>query len=226
MIFTTTALLLALTPAPELAAGAPPALPVAVSLDLETIWRLDGGYRVFSDRRAASRGGASLSYDVTRGPGPRLALALGYHGESETGSFAGLGEAGLTVGSGSLSALLRWPLSSWLEPHLRLAADLSRANLTIDAGSMSMADADWSAGASAGAGVRLRSGTTRIWSMPGNGLFALALIVEGGFHVGQPLSLELRRQNPSSDRITPATTPVGQLGRSHPYLRLSLALVF
>jgi hypothetical protein len=224
--------LLAATPAaagaqPELTAAPPPALPVAVSLDLETTWRLDPGYRLFSSDRAVGGGGISVSYDVLRGAS-RLALALGYHGQSSSNDWSSGGQVGLEVRSGSLSALLRWPLARWLEPQLRLAGDLSRGKFSMVASGISLADSSWSAGASAGAGLRLRTGTARILMMPGDGLFALAGIIEGGFHIGQPLSFDVRRQAAPApdDRIAAPATSLGSLGRSYPYLRLSAALVF
>ena len=226
---------LALVPAaaaapPELTAAPPPRLPVALSLDLETTWRLDQGYRLFSSSRTASKTGVSLSYDVTRAAGaPLLALGVGYHGESSNGDWAN-GRVGLDVASGSLSAALRWPVLSWLEPQLRVAADLTRARFWIESREAALVDSAWSAGASAGAGLRLRTGTARIAAMPGRARFALAGIIEGGFHVGQPLSFAARRQatvtTPTDDRISAAPVTLGSLGRSYPYLRLSLALVF
>jgi hypothetical protein len=204
---------------------------VTASLDLETSWRLDQGYRLLSSSRTASKAGVSLSYDVTRATGaPRLALGLGYQGESSNGNWVNGRGIGLDVASGSLSAALRWPILAWLEPQLRVAADLTRAHLSIESRESALVDSAWSAGASAGAGVRLRTGTARIVSMPGNGLFALAGIIEGGFHVGQPLSFAAGRQAPPAttpdDRISAAPVMLGSLGRSYPYLRLSVALVF
>jgi hypothetical protein len=216
---------------PELAAAPPSRLPVAISLDLETSWRLDQGYRLLSSSRTASKTGVTLSYDVTRATdAPRLALGLGYHGESSTGEWANGNGVGLDVASGSLSAALRWPILSWLEPQLRVAADLARARLSIENRESTLVDSTWSAGASAGAGIRLRTGTARIGGLSGGHLFALAGIIEGGFHVGQPLSFAARGQPTASgapdDRISAAPVVLGSLGRSYPYLRVSVALVF
>jgi hypothetical protein len=226
-------------PPPPLVAALPPApLPLTVSLDLETAWRLDRNYQLFSSSRDASRGGITVSYDVTRPPyGPRLALGLGFHGESSDGTWtapgtAGSGTAGLEVQTGSLSGILRWPLRSWLEPHLRAAADLSHGGLHVRVGSDALQGSAWSVGASAGAGFRLRTTPVRLLALPGDGLFAFAGVIEGGFHVGQPLSFALARDTPavsvdgSDDRLPPAATPAGSLGRSYPYLRLSAAMLF
>jgi hypothetical protein len=232
-----TALLLAAEPS-TLTTPAPSPLPVAVSLDLETIWRLDRGYQLFSPSRDASHGGITVSYDVTRTPGgARLAVALGYHGEStagfsqRTGTIGG--DASLDVQTGSLSAIVRWSLRPWLEPHLRAAVDGSHGRLRLTSGADVMTGSAWSLGGSAGAGFRLRSLPVRILALPGDGLFAFAGVIEGGFHVGQPLSFELARDTPppattdgSDDRLVPAGTPAGSLGRSYPYLRLSAALLF
>jgi hypothetical protein len=213
---------------PELAASAPPVIPFALALDLETVWRLDQGYRLLGSARTAGRGGVTLSYDVTQIGAGTVAVALGYHGESQAGTWAGGNEAALSVGSWSASAILRWRVTTWLEPQLRVAGDLSSGELTLRAGSSALADSARSLGASAGAGLRLRTGTARIFALPGNGLFALAGVIEGGFHAGQPLSFAALPTGGAApdDRLPAPAVPLGHLGRSYPYLRLSAALVF
>jgi hypothetical protein len=201
---------------PELTAALPPP-PLTVSLDLETAWRLDPGYRLFSSSRAATRGGLSASYDLLRGPAMRLALAAGYHAESSSASW-GNGQASLDVPSGSLGAVARWPLGRWLEPQLRLEADLSRAHLRL----ASLTDDAWSLGGTVAAGLRLHGAPTHL----GNAVFALAGAVEAGFHLGQPLSFAGRREGTGEDSIPSPPAALGNLGRSYPTLRLSAAILF
>jgi hypothetical protein len=214
--------------APELAASVPPVIPFALALDLETVWRLDQGYRLLGSARTADRSGVTLSYDVTRVGAGTFALALGYHGESQAGTWAGGNDAALSVKSWSASAILRWGVTTWLESQLRIAGDLSSGELTLRAGASALDDSVRSLGASAGAGLRLRSGTARIVALPGNGLFALAGLIEGGFHAGQPLSFAALPAGGAApdDRLPAPAVPLGHLGRSYPYLRLSVALVF
>lgn len=211
-------------PAPE------PKLPLTLSLDSQVQWHQDRSYRVLGTERASSDGGVTAALEVHRFGRGILDLGAGLRGGSDSSSSVAIGEADLMQLTPSLSAALRWRVRSWLQPQVRLAADLTWARLrltTSDGGVLE--DRAWSPGASAGAGLRLQTPT--ITTGPnGTGLgLALALIVEGGMHVGAPLSFAVERPKPAdsklaADRIPAASVPVGDLGRVEPYLRISLAL--
>jgi hypothetical protein len=217
--------------AAEMLVTQPPPLrtPLSLSLDLDTQWRLDPSYRLFSGDRSETIGGVSATWDLRRLAGGTLVLGGGWHGGSNHASWAGGQEAALTVAGPSLSAALRWSPLRWLEPQVRLAADLARGHvrLTTSDGAAYEASA-WSPGGSLGAGLRLRTGAKPINT--GTLGIGLALTVEGGFHLGTPMSFDVARQHPAgddtaADRLPAAATPVGNLGRSHPYLRISFALL-
>jgi hypothetical protein len=207
-------------------------LPVTVSLDVETQWHLDDSYRLFGTDRTPTHSGLSASLQAGRLAGGRLELGAGLHGNTSTAAFAGQNEAQLEERTPSLTALLRWSPYRWLEPHLRVAADLTRARLrlTVSNSATTLEDTVWSPGASAGAGLRLRTGTMTTALNGGRFGIAGALIIEGGFHLGVPYTFSASAPRPgdeklANDRIPAASTPLGNLGRAQPYLRLSFALL-
>ena len=206
-------------------------LPLTLSIDTETQWRVDDNYRLFGTDRSTNPGGISASLQVGRLAGGTLELGAGYHGNTSTGTFAAQNQAQLEERTPSVSALLRWPLHRWLEPHLRLAADITHAKLGLTLGTGTLLeDAVWSPGGSAGAGLRLRTGALSTSLNGGKLGIAGAFIIEGGFHVGAPYSFDVSSPKPANeklanDRIPAGSTPLGSLGRAQPYLRLSFALL-
>jgi hypothetical protein len=217
---------------PQVSARPEPRLRVTVSLDVETQWHLDQSYRLFGTDRTATQSGISASLQVGRLAGGMLELGAGFHGRSSTAAFEGQNEAKLDEGTPSLSALLRWAPYRWLEPHLRVAGDLTRAKLRLATSNSATAleDTVWSPGGSAGLGLRLRTGTLMTALNGGKLGLAGALIIEGGFHLGVPYSFAVSPPAPSdqklaNDRIPAGRTPLGDLGRAQPYLRLSFALL-
>src|SRR4051794_39103321 len=109
--------------------------PLTLSLDLQTQWRLDPSYRLFSATRDAGSTGLSLSYDVWRRGRSVLAIGLGYQGDSATAvaggggdvfdetNFAPSNRASLDTQTVGLSVLARWSVRSWLEPLVRASVD-------------------------------------------------------------------------------------------------------
>ncbi len=213
-------------------AGAGPAreskVPLSVALDIDTIWRLDDAYQSFASQRSGTDVGVTASYDVIRlFPRAVLALGLGWHTESLARGLPS-GESAVDIRTLSLSGVLRWSLWSWLEPHARLALGSAwgTARLNINE---PLEGSAWSPQASAGAGFRLRSkAVIRLARGFGLGFSAGA---EGGFTVGGPMRLRLSRPEPddeklAKDRLAAAALDIGRLGRAHPYLRVSLAMLF
>jgi hypothetical protein len=205
---------------------APRRTPLALSLDIDTQWRRDPSYRLFSGERGDTNGGLSATWDLRRLARGTLVVGAGWSGGSNHSTPTGAQHATLSVSSPSLSAALRWSPSRWLEPHVRLALDLSHGQLGLTAGEGSAYQGSaWSPGAALGAGLRLRTGAQPL----GRGTLGIgvALGIEGGFHLGMPMKFDVTRQRPAgqADLIPAQATPVGDLGRSHPYLRVSLTLL-
>lgn len=205
----------------------------AVALDVDTLWRLDGAYRLVTRERAGTDVGLSLSYEARQvGRRGALAVELGWHPESLAEPFGGGHHAALDVDRISLAGLLRLRLLPWLEPHARLAVGGAFGTLAIrmqDGGSFE-GDA-FSAEAAAGAGVRLRSRAATLRNLPGRPRAALAATVEGGFSVGTSMRFAVAPPAPEDedlarDRLVPDPVDVGRLGRAHPYLRVSAAVLF
>jgi hypothetical protein len=209
-----------------------PALPFQLSLDAETVWHLDRGYRVFSSDRSDAGGGYSAALDVARVARGTLAVGAGLQGGgAEQGLYQGQLRAKLDLLTPAIFATLRWPVHRWFQPHLRVAADGTWAKLSLTpADGQTLSGRDFSPGASAGLGFSLRTSALRTAIRNGTVGLAAALIFEGGFHVGAPLGFEVTRNRPTddklaNDRLPAGSTAVGDLGRSQPYLRISFALL-
>jgi hypothetical protein len=206
-------------------------VPLLLSLDAETVWHLDPSYRLFSSDRSDTGGGASFRYDVRRLLRGTLAIGAGLHGSSNSTRVLEGQNAELSIFTPSLSAVMHWPVHRWLEPELRVAVDASWTKMslsTIDGASLS--GRAFSPGASAGAGLILRTSSLATALRGGTLGLAGAFIIEGGFHVGTPLDFDLARSRPADDKLAndqlpTGSTAIGTLGRSQPYLRLSFALL-
>jgi hypothetical protein len=232
------------------AAPTPEPTPISLGFDILTHWRLDRGHQLFSDSRSAGAVGLTVSYDVAAFAGGTFALAAGWQHENDSRRWASLTpdktvagapapNAGVVQGERSelnldtlaVSAIFRWSVQPWLEPLVRLAADATWGKATLQfPGPVTFDGHAFSPGASAGAGLRLRTSTTRI-GLPGHPLVAAAATVEGGFHLGSPLTFDLRPPPPrnekeAADQIPIAGAHIGSLGQSEPYLRVTLAIVF
>jgi hypothetical protein len=206
-------------------------LPYTLSIDAETQWHLDRNYRLFGADRADSVGGFSASVQLSRLAGGTLELGAGYHYNTSRGTWAAANEASLDEYTPSLSALLRWAPYRWLEPHVRVAAEITRANLTLTmSNGRYLEDSVWAPAGSAGLGLRLRTGVLTTGLRNGTLGVAGALIIEGGFRMGVPYTFDVSSPAPADrkladDRIPTSSTSVGTLERSQPYLRLSFALL-
>ena len=206
-------------------------VPLTLSIDTERQWHLDDSYRLFGTRRSELGGGLSAALEVKRFGRGRLDLGAGVQWSGDSATWEQDNDAHRELMTPSVGATLRWAAHRWFEPHLRVAGDLTRAMLRVQmADGAGYEDKHWVPGASAGAGFRLR--TKAIATALGGGKFGFAgaFIVEGGFHVGPPLSFELHRQAPAdeklaADQIPAASISVGGLGRTEPYLRISFALL-
>jgi hypothetical protein len=206
-------------------------LPLTLSIDAHRQWHVDQSYRLFGTRRSDVDPGLSASLEVARFARTRLDLGAGVQWSDDTATWEQTSQAERDQVTPSLSAALRWSVHRWFEPHLRVAGDVTRAKLkvTMSDGAV-LEDALWAPGGSIGAGFRLRTGAVRTAPRAGGLAIAGAFIVEGGVHVGSPLSFDLARPSPAdkklaADRIPAASVPVGSLGRTEPYLRLSFALL-
>jgi hypothetical protein len=229
---------------PESTAVATAPTPFSLGLDLHTQWHLDRSHQLFSEDRATGATGLTLAYDLASFAGGTLALAAGWQHEGDQrrwasatpekgdGASATLGElASLDLDTLSVSAIVRWSLTSWLEPLVRVAADgtWAAATLRLD-DRTSFESAAFSPGGSAGAGLRLRTPSTRV-GLPGRPLFAAAATVEAGFHAGAALSFNAHPRPTSdekkaADQIPIGDTALGSLDQAEPYLRVSLAVLF
>jgi opacity protein-like surface antigen len=202
-------------------APAPPAWQLVLHRD--TVWRRDGGYRVFSSDGQDQAVGLSLLRQVRRGQRLNLDLGLGWHREQTEAQDAS-GGGDLDVNNLRLLAMARLQVRPWLQPHLRLGAGVSHGAVDLFAGQASYEASRWAPSGEIGAGVTLSTRTVPL----GRARIAATLLLEGGLQFGTPMTFEARARDgyAMDDAIPTRTVTLGDLSRNHPYLRLGVGLAF
>jgi hypothetical protein len=210
--------------------------PFSLSVDVDSLWRRDPAYQLFTRNERDVGAGLSLGYDILRlGPRTSAALSVGWMAERMT-SDTGPTPASLDVDNIRVGLAIRFAVRPWFEPlaQVALGASFGRASVTLgdpDFASTGLLEGDTrSYCGRAGGGFRLRTGTARLESLPLPPL-AASLTVEGGFQVGTPMSAIVKEPPPedddvAADLIPRAATKLGRLGRTYPYVRVSFALLF
>ena len=195
-------------------AGAPFALGVGGSL----LWRNEHAYRVLSDHTNNGALDVFATYDLWSTP-HGLVMALGASLRSE----ARVGDRDYDLHNNAVQAeaLTRYGVTSWLWPHVRLAVGAVTTRFTQHdrVADIVYEDRSNSVVGTFGAGFTLRT-PTRLFETHRGRLASLSLgvLVEGGYTVAKPASLDLTPTKPGE--VTRATFSLGQIDRSAPYLRI------
>jgi hypothetical protein len=198
----------------------------AVAFESRTFWPLDGAQKRLVGKRAPTGGGLSVQADVFR-PDDRVAvrLDLGWTNNSTVQTWSGTSrseniESDLFV----LGASLRYHVLRWLAPYARVSGGLGRDRLTV----VDMKDRQYFGQATAGAGVFLRTPGLRLWQGSFAPFFGLCGQIEGGYALASGSDFSLQASLPSStpDPIPTSDVALGHVGRTAPYLRVSLGLAF
>lgn len=205
---------------------------VSVSVDFDTRWRLDDGYRIFDLSRTEAAPGLSAGYDLLRvGRRFTFAAAVGWQREAASNAVTSAGRANadfpthvtFVADDFYAAGIGRFALRSWLDATARVGGGATRARLALETADGTFADRTWGAFASAGAGVRVHTSTLGVGALPAM-RFGLALAIEGGFVAGAPLSFSLA--DDGADKLASAPIPVGDLARAQPYLRVAVTARF
>lgn len=206
-------------------------VPFTVAVEIQSLYGRSSAQRLFSGGGTQATAGLSASYDLVR-PGERFTVALGagWLYEENSNLFGSGDHADLETNSLFAMATARYAIFSWLEPQVRLSANVaeSRARLGLADGTTLRGD-DMSYGAGLGGGFRLRTNLIRLRiGLPD---VAFSATFEGGYAFGSKLGLRLSPPRPdddalASDRIPGASVGLGTLDRSRPYFRTALAMHF
>jgi hypothetical protein len=201
-----------------------------VGLETRTTWMMDDAARRLAGKRAPTGAGLSLQADVLR-PNDTITVRvdLGWVTTSTSNvqdSTSLVEKLDTNVLSLGLSA--RYNLLRWLAPYARLAGGVGWDKLTLSGGEGSLHDRQFYGQGSAGAGISLRSPGLRFWQSPSAPFLGIMGQIEGGYVVAPGGDFALQASPPGSAANAIPTTPVaiGHVGRSAPYLRVSLGIAF
>jgi hypothetical protein len=205
-------------------------LPFGVAGDLRTFWPQDSATRRLVGKKTSDNGGLSISYDVLKVMDRVVArVDLGWGSASNVNaSPSSTDEEKLRTQLVTLGLSLRYHVLRWLAPYARVAGGVGWDKVTVGSASGEWQDKHTFAHGSVGGGLFLRSPTLTLW--PSHPTFGLALMgsIEGGYFLApsSKLSLQASSDPDIKNPIPTASVPIGTMGRSAPYLRVTVGLAF
>jgi len=201
-----------------------------VSLETQTLWPQDGAARRLAGKDTSTGGGLSVQWDALRLE--RLAtvsLDLSWLSSQTTTSqdFSGL-EAKQKLNLLSLAIAARHHLRPWLAPYVRIAGGIGWDNASVNGAIANLHDTRVFGQGSLGGGLFFQSPRLRLWNSPSALNVGLMAHLEGGYVLGSSTEhvLESAPSTASSTPIPTSSVPLGKVGHSAPYLRLSGGIAF
>lgn len=203
-------------------------LPFGVAGDLRTFWPQDSATRRLVGKKTSDSGGLSISYDVLKLMDRVVAkvdLGWGLASHVNASPFSS-DEEKLRTSLATLGLSLRYHVFRWLAPYARVAGGVGWDKVTVGGSSDQWQDKHTFAHGSVGGGIFLRSPGLSLW--PNHPAFGLALMgsIEGGYFVAPSSKLSLQASSDSDIKnpIPTTSVPMGTMGRSAPYLRVTIGL--
>ncbi len=200
--------------------------PFGLGFTLERRWYADAGYDVFAGDDVSSRVGLWLSYDVlSLEPDVIVAAELGFSSESDESDnlLGGQLDSQLEAYSPHAGAQIRWVLSAWMQPHLRLNAGVTIWETQLRVQGTEFANDGVAPFGSATAGLLVRTPTRMFENSRGRlASLGFGVLLEGGYGVEAPWTMDVERPGPDGNDIELAESSLGDLGRSGPFVRASL----
>lgn len=223
----------AYTNLPVATAGSRPdaRVPFSLSVPIDGTWPSDAAYKLFRNEQQLPGFGLALAYDARLAKKLVLAPYAEWLQESSSGMWQNEGDARLAVDSVAAGAVVRVPIKTWLQPFVRVGGGLSfgRASLQLPGGGGALSGNARSAFVRAGAGLMARTPALALMDdlLPA---VALSFAIEGGFIAAGKFDFTVAGPKPASaggeDPIAVGSIPIGQLGRSRPYMRITLGVHF
>lgn len=204
-------------------------LPLSISIEHRTTWPQNSATRRLVGRDTAISTGVSVGYDVFKLTDKLTAkVDLGWALLRDMNvSSSSLDEEELRTRLVTLGLSLRFHLFPWLAPYARLAGGIGWDSLTVGGDTGEWRDKQYFAHGSAGGGITLRSPSVSFWPtrFPWLGL-GLTLSIEGGYYLAPDVRLSLKAApDPNIEKPIPtAAVPIGEMGRSAPYLRVTIGM--
>lgn len=200
-----------------------------VAFESQTTWLQDSAARRIVGKGAPTALGLSLHYDALR-PSPNLTVKLDLAWTTHASSSIQLDNASYTEDYDSslltFGISLRYQVFHWLAPYARVAGGMGWDKLSVGDGSHNLEDEHKFGHAAAGGGIFVRS--PGLCLRPSSASYCPALLgnVEGGYMVGTSSTLSVHA-SPASGVSAPIPTEavsLGEIGRSAPYLRVSVGI--
>jgi hypothetical protein len=198
--------------------------PYAFGIGAGVVWRDDAGYDLFSKHARNSGLELFASYDVWAfGRSLVFAAGLSYRNELHQD----LERFDLAHNTLAADLTARFQATSWLFPHVRLAAGFIATRFRAEdaLAAIDYEDRDLGFLGSAGAGLTLRTPSRTFETHSGRvSSLSLGVLLEGGYAFANDATL--RAKPTTSSDIERVTFPLGTLARGGPYLRVMLVVRF
>lgn len=204
-------------------------LRIGVALETQTTWLQNDAARRIVGKGTPTAVGLALHYEALR-PAPNLTVKLDLGWMTSSSSTTQPTNSGNTESYDTnlvtLGISLRYQIFRWLSPYARVAGGMGWDKLSVGNGSGNLEDEHKFGHAAAGGGIFVRS--PGLCMRPSTASYCAAFMghVEGGYMVGTSSTLSLH-SSPASGVSNPVPTesvPLGDVGRSAPYVRVSLGI--
>lgn len=202
----------------------------AVAAEIRTTWVQDSAARRLVGRGAPTGGGLSLRADAWR-PTAKLwaGVDLGWASISTTDEQSSSSDMeSLDTNLLSLGVSARYHLFRWLAPYARLAGGVGWDKLTVGSGAGQLHDKHTFGHGSVGGGIYLRTPGLQVRTSRPSLALGFICNIEGGYMLAtsSTFSLQSSPATGAKDPIPTQPVAIGEVGRSAPYLRVSVGLAF
>jgi len=196
--------------------------PFAFGIGVGAIFRDDVGYELFSERDASTGLELFASHDIWA-PGSRAIVSAGIDYRNER--HEGADDIGVAHNTLQAELNARFIATSWLLPHVRLAAGFvaTRFDADDELAAIHFEDHDLGFVGTLGAGFTLRTPPRSFETYRGRlASLSLGLLLEGGYTLASPASL--RAKPTGSSDVERVSFSLGELDRGGPYFRTMLVV--
>jgi hypothetical protein len=201
-----------------------------IAAEIRTLWPQNRATRRLVGKDDPNSGGAVVSGDVLRPTDKvRAVVDLGWNLMTNTNANSwSLDQVKLRTHLVTMGLSLRYFARCWLAPYARVAGGLGWDKVTVEGESGTYQDKHLFTHGSAGAGIYLRSPGLRMATRVPAFSMAVMGSIEGGYFLAPSSDVALKASSDSQIKnpISSPSVPLGTMGRSAPYLRVTFGLAF
>lgn len=206
---------------------------ISLSGDLVTVFRTDKTYDFFASQNIFKNIGMSAQVDlfsIKKRWNISVGLAWTHEKVKSKNVFGGLYNTFWTAESGTVSAKIRYRLTNWTSPHLRVfgGATYSHAQWR-DLQNHKSYFKTWKPSGTGGIGLGTTFHTpgwkilTKTRRFP---ILSAGILIEAGVMLGNEIELKSTSEPSGAHPIGITDVPIGALSRTAPYVRTSIVLRF